>query len=376
MPKIPFFTKPEPRGTEATSPWAIPFAGWKEILWRVKQNIADDHVGLVSAGVAFYGLIAIFPSLAALLSIAALFLDAGEIAARIGSVVAVLPTNAAEIIRAQVAELTSGSDAATGFAALFGFALALYGAMKGVRTLIEGMNIAYDEAETRSFFRLNATVFLLTAGLIVGVLSALLVIFVVPVILDYAGLSDIAERAVAILQWPVLAALTILGLAVIYRYGPDRADAKWVWISPGALLATALWIAGTAGFTLYAENFGNYNETYGTIGGVMALLAWLWLSSYIVILGAQLNAEVEYQTTRDTTTGAPKPPGLRGATVADTHPDGLFKRRKIAPAVASGQAPEPVTESELMRRGKLAAAFIVPMASVIALSQIDRLRRK
>ena len=310
-------------GTYAHSPLEIPVAGWKEILFRVKDNLAEDHVTVVSAGVAFFGLLAIFPAIAALISIAGVFLDPVVVATELDRMVAVLPENAAEIIQGQVTAVTKGDEAATGLAAILGIVLALYGAMKGVKTLMEGTNIAYDETESRGFIRLSVTAFLLTLALVVGLLLALTVIIFLPVMLDFVGWSAATEHAVTILKWPVLAGLTLLGLSVLYRFAPDRADAKWRWITPGALLATMLWMIGTAGFSIYAENFGSYNETYGTIGGVIALLAWLWLSSYIVLIGAELNAEIECQMARDTTTGPPESMGERDATVADKHPDGL-----------------------------------------------------
>ncbi|WP_088623126.1 YihY/virulence factor BrkB family protein [Oceanicola sp. 22II-s10i] len=308
------------RGTAAVHPAGIPARGWKEILWRVKAEIAADHVSVVSAGVAFFGLLATFPAIGALISIAGFFLDPVQVAGQIDALVALLPANAASIIQDQVVKVTGGDEAATGLAALLGIALALYGAMKGVMTLMEGMNIAYEEDETRGFVRLYATAFGLTLLLIAGVIGAILVMMVLPFVVDYLGVGEPLNSVLKVMQWPILAVLAVLGISAIYRIGPSRDRAKWRWISPGAVLATVLWLAGTLGFSAYAQNFSDYNETYGTIGGVIALLTWMWLSAFILLLGAELNAEMERQTVQDTTRGPEMPMGERGARMADVHP--------------------------------------------------------
>ncbi|MGR3323762.1 MAG: YihY/virulence factor BrkB family protein [Pseudooceanicola sp.] len=318
------------RGHRATAPTGIPPRGWKDVALRVKDEVARDHVSVVSAGVAFFGLLAIFPAIGALISVAGFVLDPEQVAAQIDSVLTLLPENAAAIIQNQIEKVTGADETATGLAALLGLALALYGAMKGVLTLMEGLNIAYDETETRGYVRLYLTALGLTLMLILGVLGAVGVMLVWPVMLDLIPMPETLRTWGSILQWPVLAVLAVLGLGVIYRIGPSRADARWRWISPGAVAAMILWLLGTLAFTFYASNFGSYNETYGTIGGVIVLLTWLWLSSFIVLAGAELNAELEQQTIRDTTTGAPRPMGERGAEPADTPPPGM--ERDTSPA--------------------------------------------
>ncbi|MEQ8256109.1 MAG: YihY/virulence factor BrkB family protein, partial [Roseovarius confluentis] len=238
----------------------------------------------------------------ALISIAGVLLDPGDVATQLKEIVAILPQNAAEIIRDQVLQVTGGDEGATGLAAIIGLLLALYGATKGMMTLMEGMNIAYNEEESRGFVALYATGIALTLFIIAGLLVSLGAMIVLPNMIGFLGLPEGLETAILWLQWPILAFFAILGLAVLYRFGPSRPRARWRWISPGAVAATALWLVGTVAFSVYTQNFGSYNETYGTLGGVIILLTWLWLSAFIVLLGAKLNAEIETRADGDTTT--------------------------------------------------------------------------
>jgi len=304
------------RGRDAIRPDEIPKAGWKDIALRVKDEIETDHVAVVSAGVAFFGLLAAFPAIAALMSIAGLVLDPSTIETQLASITAALPEEAAAIVTEQAAEVAGSTGA--GFAAAAGVLLSLYGAAKGMKTLMEGMNIAYDEDEDRGFIMKNLVALALMLLSIVGVVVALGFTVVVAALIGRLGLPEIVHTIILIGRWPVLGLLTMVGLAVLYRYGPSREEPEWRWVSVGAVVATVLWVLGSIGFSIYVANFGNYNETYGTLGGVIILLTWLWLSAFIVLLGAELNAEMEHQTARDTTTGHDEPRGERGAVKADT----------------------------------------------------------
>lgn len=306
------------RGLTADHPHHIPRHGWWDVALRLKDGISADHMSVVSAGVAFFGLLAIFPAVMTLISIAGFLLDPQDVANNLEQIIAILPENAAAIIEDQIMKVIGGDETATGFAALLGLLLALYGATKGMMTLMEGMNIAYGEDETRGFVALYATGLALTLFIITGVLSALGVMILLPAVIGYLGLSPTLENTILWLQWPVLGALAILGLGVLYRFGPARRHAKWRWISPGAVVAMILWLAGTVAFSIYTQNFASYNETYGTLGGAIILLTWLWLSSFMVLAGAKLNAELEHQTRKDTTTGPTRPEGQRGAVKSDT----------------------------------------------------------
>jgi len=311
-------TNGDDRGRSATSPTEIPARGWFDILMRTKDEIGKDNVGLVAAGIAFYGLLALFPGIGAVVAIASLFVDPATIAGQMDTVAAVLPGDAAGIVTGQVQEMTGTQSTGLGIAALVGIVLAISSASKGISNLMTGVNIAYDETEERGFFHRYAVVLGLTLLTAVLFVVALGLMVALPVVLGVLPGDGMGETVATILRWPALLLIAVFGLAVVYRYGPDRADAKWRWISPGAILACLLWLVGTAGFAFYVRTFGSYNETFGALAGVIVLLMWLWLSSYIVLLGAEFDAEMEAQTRKDTTTGAPEPMGRRGAEKADT----------------------------------------------------------
>ena len=305
------------RGREADRPRDIPKAGWRDIAMRVKDEMAADHVSVVAAGTAFFGLLAVFPAIAAIISVAGLLLDPATVTEQLARLSEMLPQEAASILTDQARKVASGG-AAVGLAAILGIAFALYGASKGVKTLMEGMNIAYDEEEDRGFVALNLVALGLTLLMIFGIVAAIAATVAVPALIGRLGFPDTVRTLIDWGRWPALAVLTMLGLAALYRFGPSRADARWRWITPGALAATVLWLVGSAAFSIYVRNFGSYNETYGAIGGVIILLTWFWLSAFIVLMGAELNSEMEHQTRRDTTTGRPAPRGERGAVKADT----------------------------------------------------------
>ncbi|WP_224814645.1 YihY/virulence factor BrkB family protein [Hasllibacter sp. MH4015] len=304
------------RGRGATSPTEIPVKGWRDIALRVKDEMARDHVSVVAAGVAFFGLLALFPAIVAVISVAALLLEPSQISTQLDAALAALPTGAAEIIAGQIETVLEG-DREAGWTFVLGLVLAVYAAAKGMKSLIEGMNIAYDEEETRGFLHLNALAIGLTLLVAAGVILGIAAAVVVPIVLETVGLGETANTILSLARWPVLLLFTLAGLAVIYRLGPDRDDARWRWLTPGATLAAILWVAGSFAFTIYVESFGSYNETYGSIGAVIVLLTWLWMSALIVMLGAEINSEMEHQTRRDTTTGPREPMGVRGAEKAD-----------------------------------------------------------
>ena len=304
------------RGRQASGPTEIPKAGWRDILLRVKSEISDDHVSTAAAGVAFYGLLSAFPTIAALIGIAGLVMDPQTIESQLEQVASILPPDAASIVQDQARQVAQNGSSAT-FAAFGGILLALYSASSGMRTLMDSMNIAYDEDEKRGFVRLYATSIALTILLIVGAVIALAATVVLPAVLATIGLGGVFQAVLTYGRWPLLALVMILGLAVIYRYGPSRDDAQWRWITPGSIVATILWIVASVLFSIYVSNFGSYNQTYGSLGGVIILLMWFWITAFVVLLGAELNAEMEHQTARDTTTGPERPMGQRGAKMAD-----------------------------------------------------------
>ena len=304
------------RGRRADRPSQIPRPGWRDIMLRTWKEIGDDHVSLIAAGVGFYGLLALFPALAALISIWGLLFDPQQIEQQIETVSGFLPQDAAAIVTEQARKVAAGGGGLT-LAAAGGILFALYSAAKGMKALIEGLNIIYDEPEERGFIKLNLVALGLTLVMIVAMLAALGAIIIVPILLGAVGLGPVAEMLVNLLRWPLLFVVALLILVIIYRYGPSRAQPRWRWVSWGAAVATVLWLLGSIAFSIYVQNFGSYNETYGSIGAVIILLMWFWLSAFSVLLGAELNAEMEHQTERDSTTGEAQPRGRRDAYVAD-----------------------------------------------------------
>jgi membrane protein len=305
------------RGRRAAGPEEIPKRGWKDIFVRVKDKISADNLSIVAAGVAFYAFLAIFPALAALVSIYGLLLDPASLQEHMRSVQGVLPSEAAQLVNNEIQRIAS-QHGTLGWALIIGIILALWSAAAGMKALFQAMNIAYDEDEKRGFLKLNATALLLTLGAIVFVILFLGLIILVPAVLSFVPLGTSVGMVLKYLRWPLLAIACIFAVTVVYRYGPSRAKPQWKWITWGAAVATILWLVGSGLFSLYVTNFASYNKTYGALAVVVMLMMWLLLSAYSILLGAEINAEMEHQTTRDTTAGAPRPMGARGARVADT----------------------------------------------------------
>jgi membrane protein len=308
------------RGREARKPREIPKRGWRDILVRIKDEINEDNISIVAAGVAFYVFLALFPGLAATVSIYGLVMDPAGLQKHMSIVEQVLPREAAGLINTELQRIVHAGSSGNrlGWAALIGIALALWSAAKGMSSLMEALNIVYDEKEERGFIRRNATALLLTLAFILFLFVLLALIAGVPAVLASFNLDPTVTQAVGYLRWPLLAIAMIIALAVLYRYAASRAEPKWRWITPGAVVATILWLAGSVIFSLYVGYFASYNKTYGALGVVVILMTWLLLSVYSVLLGAEINAETEHQTKKDTTTGESKPMGERRAYVADT----------------------------------------------------------
>jgi membrane protein len=306
------------RGREARSPREIPARGWWDITRRVLSQMKEDRLSIVAAGVAFYGLLAVFPALIALVAIYGLAFDPAQVEEQMASLSGMLPPDAREILLASLHDLTQTDRSALGAGAIGGIVLALWSASSGMRTLMEALNVAYDEEESRGFIRFYGTALLLTLGAIVGAIVGIAIVVALPVVANFLGLGTALEGVIAVARWPIFAAVLMIGLAIAYRFGPSRRQPRWRWVSPGAVVAMALWIIGSVLFSLYVTRFASYNETYGSFGAVVILLMWFLLSSYAVLVGAELNAEMERQTRKDTTTGPEQPMGSRKAYAADT----------------------------------------------------------
>lgn len=312
-------------GEAAQQPSDIPSGGWKQVIKRTVAEIKNDHLSLLAGGVAFKGLIALFPAIVAAISIWSLVADPQQMTQQAQSMTQALPSGAAQLIQNQVSNVAQSGQSTLSIALAISVALALWGASGGMAGLMEGTTAAYDEVDTRKFPIKRGIAILLTLGGIVFLLIAIGLIAVLPVALDHLGLPQAARIAVQVGQWVLLAALMTVSLAVIYKFGPHRDRAEFRWVSPGAVVATILWLIGSALFTLYVNNFGSFGETYGAFAGIIVLMLWLFLTAFIVLLGAEINAEMERQTHADTTIGDPQPMGQRGAEPADTTPADVNK---------------------------------------------------
>ncbi|GGL60837.1 YihY/virulence factor BrkB family protein [Wenxinia marina] len=291
----------------AAHPTDITKQGWWATLKRVFAEIGNDHVSLIAAGCAFYGLLAIFPGIVAALAVAGLVTSPQMLVDQLESLASMLPQGAAEIIMDQATAVAGSREGGLGLAAIFGVLIALYSSSKGIQSLMEGLNVAFETDESRGFVRRYLVQFALTIGLIVGVLLIAAIGALLPAALAILPLGDTTEFWVQIIRWPLMILIVVIGLAILYRFGPDR-HVSWRWITPGAALATAIWIAGTVAFTVYVSNFGSYNETFGSLGGVIILLTWMWLSAFIVLLGAEFDSEMERQAKVDPEADGPLDP--------------------------------------------------------------------
>lgn len=305
-------------GRHAERPRDIPKAGWFDILRRMWRNLSHYEVSVISAGIAFNEFFALFPALAAGISLYGLIADPAEVERLLGVLSGFLPGDVAKLVSEQLHGLTSASGGALGLSLLLSLAVALWGATRGVKGLISGLNIVYGEEEKRGFVAYNATALGLTFGAIVFGLVALTMVALVPPLLKLLPLGDTLQSVLSALRWPLLALFVLVGLAVIYRMAPSRDRPRWRWVSWGAVLATVLWLVGSGLFSLYAARFGDFNKTYGSMAAVAVTLLWFQLTAFVVLLGALLDAEMEHQTVRDTTAGPEKPMGSRGARMADS----------------------------------------------------------
>ncbi|TQN43517.1 membrane protein [Blastococcus colisei] len=315
---------PTPRelpGVDAHSPTQIPARGWKQIVKRAWAENNADNMPIIAGGVAFFGFLAIFPSLLALISIYGLVASPAQAAAQVESFTTGLPESAQSLIRDQVTAITQNAGGALTLSLIVSILAALWSSSGGVNNVVKAVNIAYDEAETRNFIKLRALSLALTLGAIVFVIVTIGLIAVVPIVLDALPLGAVGTVLAEILRWVLLLVVVAGSLAVLYRVAPDRDAPKLRWVSLGSIVVTVVWALVSLGFTFYVNNFGSYDATYGAIAGVIVLMLWLYLTCYLVLLGAEINSEAEHQTARDTTDGEPQPMGRRDAVKADTLPE-------------------------------------------------------
>jgi membrane protein len=303
------------RGRDANSPREIPARGWTDALWRTFKEFNDDQVTRVAGGVTFFGLLALFPGMACFVALYGLFADVHDVQKQLAVMAGFMPRDVLLFVGEQMIRIAGQQKTGLSFAFITALLLSLWSANAGMKALFQGLNIAYDEREKRKFIRLNLISLLFTLGAVIFMLVAMSAVAIVPLIFSFTRLDP---GLFSVLRWPALLVAMMCGLAVLYRFGPSRRQPRWAWVTPGSIVASLLWLGGSLLFSWYLSNFAHYDRTYGSLGAAVGVMTWLWLSSIIVLLGAELNGEVEHQTAVDSTTGPPKPLGARGAIMADT----------------------------------------------------------
>jgi membrane protein len=302
------------RGHHADSPTEIPGQGWKDVGRRVVAQLREDHVSLSSAGVAFFAFLAMIPALAAIVSIYGLFADPQQVQDAFGEATGALPQEARDLLESQLTSIVDRSAGALGIGVVTGLIAALWSASSGMAHLVEAVNLAYNEDEKAGFLKRRGRALLATIGAVVVAGAAVFAFRLIGGLeTDQAAIRWLLGAAV----WVGLAALFLAAMTLLYRHGPDRDAARFRWVTPGALIALLTWVGGSLLFQLYVTNLGSYNETYGALAAVVLLLLWLFLTAFAILLGAEVNSELEHQTAEDSTRGPEQPMGQRDAQVAD-----------------------------------------------------------
>jgi membrane protein len=308
-------------GIHAEKPTQIPWRGWKQILKRAWAENKADNMPIIGGGVAFFGFLSIFPALIALVSLYGLVATPDTVARQIEDLSAQLPDSAADLIGEQLKAIVANSGSALSISLVVSILAALWSASGGVGNLVTAINIAYDEVEARNFVKLKLLSLGLTLGAVFFVLVTFGLVAVVPAVIEALPLGVVGTVLAQVARWVLLLAVFAGSLAVLYRVAPDRDAPRFTWVSLGAVVVTVIWAIVSVGFAIYVDNFGSYDKTYGAIAGVIVLMLWLYLTCYLVLLGAEINSEAEHQTAHDTTTGEAQPMGERDATMADTLPE-------------------------------------------------------
>jgi membrane protein len=325
-------------GLHAAKPTDIPWRGWKQIVKRAWAEHKADNMPIIAGGVAFFGFLSIFPSLIAMINLYGLVASPETVTRQVEALSAQLPQSAAELIEDQMRSIVETDSGSLTVGLIASILLALWSASGGISNLITAVNIAYDEVETRNFVKLKLLALALTLGGIVFFLITIGLVAVVPVVLDALPLGAVGTVLAEVFRWVLLLAVMAGGLAVLYRVAPDRDAPRFRWVSLGSVVVTVVWALVSLAFSLYVDNFGSYDKTYGAIAGVIVLMLWLYLTCYLVLLGAEINSEAEHQTAQDTTEGQPRPMGERGAEMADSLPDPPEPTKKSATESAKESA--------------------------------------
>lgn len=313
-------TAPDPDGRHAEGWSSIPRGGWRAILRRTMQGFSEKNLSLVAGGATFFMLLAIFPAIAAFVSLYGLLFDTAAVETQVAQLEGFVPESGLDLIEGELSRLAATSSGSLGFAFVAGLLVALWSANAGVKSLLSAMNIVWGESEERGIVRLTLTAFAFTLGGLLVIAAFVAVVAVAPAVLGLLGLGEAASWAIAILRWPALFALLAVAVALLFRYGPSRTPARWRWIGWGAIVTTVAMVIVAGAFSFYLSNFGNYNATYGTLGAVIGLMMWMYVTLLVLLLGAEFSAQVEHHVATDTTVGPAMPLGSRGATMADRLP--------------------------------------------------------
>ncbi len=313
--------KAGPDGRYAEGIFEIPLGAWRNILKRTVSDVSRNNLSLVAGGATFFLLLAIVPALTAFVALYGLVSDPSTVQQQVSALSGVLPGEAIDIVSQQLTRLASQNEGTLGIGFVAGLAVALWSANAGVKALFAAMNVVYGEEEKRSFIKLTLVSFAFTLAGIVAAALMLTSIVVVPAVLSVAGSGTTAETLISLARWPILFVVLLVGLTALFRYGASRQPPRLRWVVWGSVITAVLWVIVSAAFSFYLANFANYNATYGSLGAVIGFMMWLYVSLMILLIGAELNAEIEHQLITDTTTGPVKPMGKRRAFVADTLPE-------------------------------------------------------
>ncbi len=316
----------DPLGRRAATPLAIPWRGWRQVIIRTYREISSDRISLVAAGCAFYATLALFPSISMLVSLYGLVFDPTTVEPQLATLQGVLPPEAYTLIANWVHTLVSRGSGTLGASLLISTLIALWSSSTGTKGMLSALNLAYEEKERRSFIRFQLVGLFMTFCAILGAILGITILVFLPVAVKFVGLSTYAKQLLRVGSLMLLLFFVLLSLSLLYRFGPSRAGARWKWVTPGSVVATVLWLVVSVLFSFYVGHVASYDATYGPLGAVVGVMMWFWVTAYVVLLGAELNAELELQTARDSTNGPGKPLGERGAFVADHVADGTGAR--------------------------------------------------
>jgi membrane protein len=305
------------RGRDAKGPIQVPAPGWKDIVWRTWREVGADRLPSVAASVTFYGLLAIFPALGAFVSLYGLVANVDDVREQLQQLGHVLPSQVVQLLADQMTRLTQGHEAKLSVALGISVLVSVWSANAGMSALFDGLNIAYGETEKRNFFKRRLITLSFTLGLVFLVTASAWILIGIPNWARTIGLGAL-EPGLIMLRWVAMLALIVGAFAVVFRYGPSRQRARWRWVRWGAATAAIGWLGGSLVFSWYVNTLAHYDATYGPLGAIIVFMVWLWYSTMAILVGAELNAEIEHQTAVDSTTGAPLPMGARGAAMADT----------------------------------------------------------